>query len=393
MTGAIRLDQWPAFVPAVLVRTPVCLLTAGCWLIAACAQGQPALEQESGGPTVSAASRGAESRPSGLAPSLAELRALAIVHRAALDRIRPALVTIESFGGVSAIPGVIGGIRRQGEGNTTGVMITPDGWIATSTFNFVQSPPVITVVTSDGQRHLARLAGRDNTRKFCLLKIDGRDDWPVPEMAAAGAPVAGQGVLAIGVGFGDANPSLAAGIISALDRAGGRAVQTDARTSPANYGGPLVDLEGRLVGICVPLNPQSAATAAGVEWYDSGIGFAIPVLDADWIERLKEGATIEPALLGVVPDESRQAQGVLLAQVQAETPAARAGLAPGTIVLAIDGRPVSTATGLRQAIARRAAGDTIVITYLIPGSTSPREASIELAAPAASSRPIPRVPL
>ncbi len=68
--------------------------------------------------------------------------------RAAAAKIQPALVTIESFGGVSAVQGKIGGIRKQGEGNTTGVMISPDGLIVTSTFNFIQRPPVITVISS-----------------------------------------------------------------------------------------------------------------------------------------------------------------------------------------------------------------------------------------------------
>ena len=94
--------------------------------------------------------------------------------RQAERRVRPALVTIESFGGVSAIAGKIGGIRNQGEGNTTGVMISPEGHIITSLFNFIEQPPVITVITSDGQRRVAKLLGRDDTRKICLLKIEGR---------------------------------------------------------------------------------------------------------------------------------------------------------------------------------------------------------------------------
>ena len=104
--------------------------------------------------------------------------------RVAAEKIAPSLVTIESFGGVSTRAGRIGGIRKQGMGNTTGVIISNDGYVVTSTFNFATAPPVITLITRDGTRHYAEMIGRDETRKICLLKIDGVDDLPVPEPVA-----------------------------------------------------------------------------------------------------------------------------------------------------------------------------------------------------------------
>ena len=247
--------------------------------------------------------------------------------RAAAAKIRPALVTIESFGGVSAVQGKIGGIRQQGEGNTTGVMISPDGYIITSTFNFIQRPPVITVITSDGQRHVAQLLGRDDTRKICLLKIDGVAGMPVPEVVDPDSVVVGQWAISVGVGFGDTNAALSAGIISAKNRVGGKALQTDANISPACYGGPLIDLDGRLIGICVPLNPQSQAIGAGVEWYDSGIGFAIPLAGAEpLLERLKAGERIMPAFLGVQGAPDSQGRGLQISEVVAGSGAAAAGM-------------------------------------------------------------------
>ncbi len=164
-------------------------------------------------------------------------------------------MTIESYGGVGARLGEIGGIRKQGEGNTTGVMITPDGYILTSTFNFIQQPPVISVIPSDGKRRFARLLGRDDTRKICLLKIDDVDNMPVPEMADIDEIKVGQWAISLGVGYGDISPALSMGIVSAKNRIGGRAIQTDANISPANYGGPLIDIDGRMLGICVPIEP------------------------------------------------------------------------------------------------------------------------------------------
>ena len=144
------------------------------------------------------------------------LQVLPKVFRQAEQTVRPSLVTIESFGGVSAVAGKIGGIRSRGEGNTTGVMITPDGYVVTSTFNFITRPPVITVITSDGKRRVATLLGQDNIRKICLLKIDDVQDMPVPTMIAADQLSVGQWALSLGVGYGDLSAAMSIGIILSL---------------------------------------------------------------------------------------------------------------------------------------------------------------------------------
>lgn len=304
--------------------------------------------------------------------------------RAAAEKIRPALVTIESFGGVSAVQGKIGGIRQQGEGNTTGVMISPDGYIITSTFNFIQRPPVITVITSDGQRRVAQLLGRDETRKICLLKIDGVKDMPVPELVDPAAVEVGRWAISVGVGFGDTNAAVSAGIISAKNRIGGKAIQTDANISPACYGGPLIDIEGRVIGICVPLNPQSLAIGAGVEWYDSGIGFAIPLAGADQLlERLKAGERILPAFLGVQGATDSQGRGLQLSEVVAGSGAAAAGLKAEDLLLALAGEPTKDLMSLRKILGRFEAGAEVEIELLPKGETTPRRLKLVLGAPPA----------
>ena len=95
------------------------------------------------------AAEAAEAATTELPKSLSQadqFRAMALTSKAfrkATEKIMPSLVTIESFGGVGAVQGRIGGIRKQGEGNTTGILISEDGYILTSTFNFIQQPPVI----------------------------------------------------------------------------------------------------------------------------------------------------------------------------------------------------------------------------------------------------------
>src|SRR5581483_2693570 len=113
----------------------------------------------------------------------------------------------------------------------------------------------------------------------------------------------GQWALAVGRTWSagaDGPPSVSVGIVSALDRIWGKAVQTDAKVSPTNYGGPLVDLQGRVIGVLVPASPRAEGETAGLEWYDSGIGFAIPLEDVlAALPRLKQGKDLKRGLLGV----------------------------------------------------------------------------------------------
>ena len=321
------------------------------------------------------------------------------IFRAAAARIRPAIVTIESFAGASTLQGRIGGIRRQGEGNTTGVMISPDGLVVSSAFNFIQQPTVITVVTSDGQRRIARMLGRDDTRQICLLQVEGCSEMPVAESVDPTEVVVGQWAMSVGLGYGDATPALSLGIISAKNRAGGRALQTDANISPANYGGPLIDARGRMIGICVPLDPNSLDKGAGVQWYDSGIGFAIPLHGLETrLAQMRAGENFYPAYLGVVVEPSATEPGLRITQVDSlenrlraiaaqraaqaaksdisteqdrqtveqqerpeeyDYPAFAAGLKEGDILRTVAGQAVTDIRGLRIILGRHNAGDEI----------------------------------
>ena len=197
----------------------------------------------------------------------------------ASKRVLPSLVTIETYGGVTsgARQGRISGISKPGDGPTTGLVISEDGYIVTSTFNFRDKPPVITVILRSGEKHVAKLLGRDENRRICLLKIETSKKLTVAKRFPVEDVRIGQWAIAVGVGYGDFEPAISAGIVSALNRNQVRAVQTDANVSPANYGGPLVSIDGRVIGICAPLHPNAKSESAGAQWYDSGIGFAIPI--------------------------------------------------------------------------------------------------------------------
>ncbi len=313
-----------------------------------------------------------ESSLAGKVNTFAAMQSTSAMFRTAAAKVEPSLVTIESWGGVGAREGKIGGIRKQGEGNTTGIAISADGYIITSTFNFITRPPIVMVVTRDNKRHTAKLQGQDNLRKICLLKIidlDPDETLVVPEIAPLDKIEVGHWALSMGVGYGDRSPALSMGIISAKNRIGGRAIQTDANISPANYGGPLIDIDGRVMGICVPMNPQSQAIGAGVEWYDSGIGFAIPLDGADkLIERLKDPKIkIAPAFLGVKADANPDGEGMWIEQVVPKSTAENAGLEIGDVLMTVDGKPVADLMGLRQVLTKFEAGQETTLEYLIDG--------------------------
>jgi serine protease Do len=310
--------------------------------------------------------------------------------RGAVDRVRPALVTIESFGGVTTTRGRIGGIRNQGEGSTTGIMISPDGFVVTSLFSFLGHPSAVTVVTSDGQRRVARLVGQDLTRQIGLLKIDGDTEFPVPEFVPLSQIRTGQWAISVGIGYGDTEPAVSIGIISATGRIAGRAIQTDANISPANYGGPLVDVEGRVLGVCVPLSPHDDSTGAGVEWYDSGIGFAIPLADAEeLIERLKRGEILKPALLGVTVEPSNDPVGVRVTSLVDDSAASKIGLAVGDVITAIDNQPTRQQRDLQLAVRRYVAGDQVGVDYLRDGESQSIDVVLGERSPTPANSPQP----
>ncbi|MDP1562157.1 MAG: trypsin-like peptidase domain-containing protein [Pirellulaceae bacterium] len=309
-------------------------------------------------------SSGSTTEPSTVAGDASSLDALqgdfwavSSVARAALARIRPCVVTIESFGGITATEGVIGGIRKQGEGNTTGLIISPDGLVVTSLFNFARSPRIITVILADGQRKMATILGRDLSRNLCLLQLQDVADLPTPEWVPQNQIEVGQYSVSLGVGYGDTRPAVSVGIISAVNRIGGRAIQTDANISPANYGGPLVDIEGRVFGVCVPLSPGGLSSSAGVEWYDSGIGFAISLDGMEWwIERMKAGDDIFPGIIGVTVNDNPDGAGLKVVRTVPGSAAAQVDIQKDDLILEVDGVPLTTQADLMKIVKRLTSG-------------------------------------
>jgi S1-C subfamily serine protease/predicted esterase len=284
--------------------------------------------------------------------------------RAAVGLVAPSVVQIETSGGTDVIGFGQGQIRR-GVGPTTGLVVGADGYVISSAFNFANKPSAIFVaVPGLKERLVAKVVATDHTRMLTLLKIQAVG-LRVPVALPKKEIQVGQWALALGRTWTslDAPPAVSIGIVSAVGRIWGTAIQTDAKVSPVNYGGPLIDLTGRVIGVLVPASPRGQDETAGVEWYDSGIGFAIPLEDLNRVlPRLKEGKDLTKGMLGVSP-ASADLYGPTpaIATVAPDSTAQRAGIRPGDIITEIDGLRVERQAHVLHLLGQKYDGDIVSV--------------------------------
>lgn len=329
--------------------------------------------------------------------NLDEFLQLESVLQSALQKAAPFLVTVETFGGTrrtlgkdgptdgpappkprpkpkppkkdkddegdekkdkkkkkKKLPLVAGGFQ-QAQGKTSGIILTSDGWIMLSRFALNYDPTTVLInVPGHGTFHAER-AGEDTSRGIALVKIEA-EGLPVPEFVHPKDVHVGQWAFALGRTFAEQDPTVHLGIVSAKQRLFGRALQVDAYTSPANYGGAVVDIRGRVLGIAVPLSPSGRN--AGVEWYDSGIGFATTIADIEpLIERMKDGKILQRAWLGVQLSSSHLGPGAKITGTPKDGAAAKSGLRKGDIILKIDGIEIMNGPHFQMLLSSRLGGD------------------------------------
>ncbi len=278
---------------------------------------------------------------------------------AAAKQAARCVVQIEAFAGLERV-----GKELVSDGPTTGTIVDKDGWIISGLYNFRAQPASILVSLPDGSRASARIVARDHSRELVLLKADVKTELPVPEVSPIEEVSVGQWVIGLGKTFERDSVSQSVGIISALGRAYGKAVQTDAKVSPINYGGPLVDLQGRVIGILAPISPGAILEGDSSQLYDSGIGFAVPLADVlARLPKMKEGQDIHSGKLGiVVTDQNELAGPVKVAGAAPGSPAAKAGLKPGDTIIAAGGKKVELLAHLRHALGPTDAGSDFTFT-------------------------------
>lgn len=292
--------------------------------------------------------------------------------KAAGLKVAPSVARIETSGGQEAIWG--SGRKgpevmfRKGTGATTGLVVDANGYIITSTFNFIGKPTDIFVTVPGKPRAVAKVVGTDPTRMLTMLKID-QTGLPVPTAFPKKDMTEGMWAIALGRTLNpsvEVSPSIHGGIISGVDRVWGKAIQSDAKISPVNYGGPLCAIDGSVLGVIAPVSPTSEGEMAGFEWHDVGIGFAIPLEDIlRMVPKLKEGTPEKPVILraGVLGITFREPdhyiETVTINTVSPDSPAEKAGLLAGDAILEIDGKVINNQAQFLHSLRPKYEGDTV----------------------------------
>lgn len=246
--------------------------------------------------------------------------------------------------------------RRAGLGS--GVIVSTDGYVLTNN-HVVDGADDIEVALNDGRKLKAKVVGSDPDTDLAVIRITTPEKLPVIRFASAENLRVGDVALAIGNPFG-VGQTVTSGIVSALGRSHlgintfENFIQTDAAINPGNSGGALVDSNGDLIGINTAIYSQSGGSM--------GIGFAIPVsLAKGVLEQIIRNGAVTRGWVGVeiqeiTPELAESfnlpaTTGAMIAGVMRNSPADKAGLKPGDVLLAIDGTPVHDAQSMLENIA------------------------------------------
>jgi len=270
------------------------------------------------------------------------------------------------------------GRRRRGPvGQGSGFIISRDGYIVTN-HHVVGDADGVKVRLSDGRELDAEIVGSDPQTEIALIKVDARG-LPALPLGDSDDLRVGEWVLAIGNPFGLSH-SVTAGIVSALGRGnvgiGGKGfyadfIQTDAAINLGNSGGPLIDLDGQVVGVNTAIFSRTGGSL--------GIGFAIPANMVKYVtDELREHGFVTRGFLGIliqpmtpIMRESFNLEegenGILIGHVTDDSPAEKAGLQRGEVIIELDGQPVDDTGSFRSRIATTPPGSKVDLTILRDG--------------------------
>jgi serine protease Do len=279
------------------------------------------------------------------------------------------------FGGPDGLPpGMRGGPRGRGPttGQGSGFFISPDGFAVTNN-HVVDGADKVEITMDNGKTYTAKVIGSDPRTDLALIKVEGRTDFPFAKLSDS-KPRIGDWVLAVGNPFG-LGGTVTAGIVSASGRDIGNGpyddfIQIDAPVNKGNSGGPAFDTNGEVMGVNTAIYSPSGGSV--------GIAFSIPASTVkSVIAQLKDKGSVSRGWIGVqiqpVTAEiaeslgMKKAEGALVAEPQADGPAAKAGIQSGDVITAVNGEPVKDARELARTIGGLAPGNAVKLNVLQKG--------------------------
>jgi serine protease Do len=280
------------------------------------------------------------------------------------------------FGGPDGLPPGLRGAPRGGRGAVTGqgsgFFISPDGYAVTNN-HVVDGADKVEVTTDEGKTYTAKVIGTDARTDIALIKVEGSSNFPFAKLSE-GKPRIGDWVLAVGNPFG-LGGTVTAGIVSASGRDIGSGpyddfIQIDAPVNKGNSGGPAFNTEGEVMGVNTAIYSPSGGSV--------GIAFSIPASTVKTvIAQLKDKGSVSRGWIGVqiqpvtseIADSLglKKAEGALVAEPQANGPAAKAGIESGDVITAVNGEPVKDARELARTIGSLAPGAAVKLNVLHKG--------------------------
>jgi serine protease Do len=277
------------------------------------------------------------------------------------------------FGGPDGFPpGMRGGRGRVITGQGSGFFISADGYAVTNN-HVVDGASKVEVTTDDGKTYTAKVIGTDQRTDLALIKVEGGANFPFAKLSD-GKPRIGDWVLAVGNPFG-LGGTVTAGIVSAMGRDIGNGpyddfIQIDAPVNKGNSGGPAFNTEGDVVGVNTAIYSPSGGSV--------GIAFSIPAPTVrNVVAQLKDKGSVSRGWIGVqiqpvtqdIADSlgMKKAEGALVAEPQANGPAAKAGIESGDVITAVNGEAVKDARELARTIGGIAPGTAVKLNVLHKG--------------------------
>ena len=297
----------------------------------------------------------------------------------AVRKVKPAVVTV-----ITQLPS---STRRTATVTPTasgsGVIIDEKGYVITNN-HVIEDGKSVYVVFADGVRAEAKVVGTDVIADIAVLKVETK----VPAVAALGDSNAlqpGQMAIAIGSPLGDFRGTVTLGVVSAMNRSVGRQqdlIQTDAAINNGNSGGPLINTQGQVIGInTLVVRSTNEGNVA------EGLGFAIPsnmvkeiatqLITKGKVERAYLGVTyqqVDPQIAGAL--NLQATRGIVIMSVEANTPAAQAGLKEGDVILALDGQIIDAEHPLATMLLARRVGDAVTLQVQRDGKTFDLKATL-----------------